>query len=143
MFADGDAPVFSRIADRTRACQRRGDYTNPLGDVHGHLMPRPSLRSGSAAGMEGGLARMYTKISQIRAERSKDKTLLLNTGDTIQGSVEALFTKRQALVDVLNRFAIDAYAPAGRLKLIEPMPITSFGKSRNPTVARRRNRDDI
>ena len=70
---------------------------------------------------------MYTKISQIRAERSKDKTLLLNTGDTIQGSVEALFTKRQALVDVLNRFAIDAYAPAGRLKLIEPMPITSFG----------------
>ena len=82
-----------------------------MGDVHGHLMPRPSLRSGSAAGMEGGLARMYTKISQIRAERSKDKTLLLNTGDTIQGSAEALFTKGQALVDVLNRFAIDAYAP--------------------------------
>ena len=38
-------------------------------------------------------------------------TLLLNTGDTIQGSAEALFTKGQALVDVLNRFAIDAYAP--------------------------------
>jgi 2',3'-cyclic-nucleotide 2'-phosphodiesterase (5'-nucleotidase family) len=52
---------------------------------------------------------MYTKISEIRAARSN--TLLLNTGDTIQGSAEALFTKGQALVDVLNRFAIDAYAP--------------------------------
>jgi sulfur-oxidizing protein SoxB len=82
-----------------------------MGDVHGHLMPRPSIRGGTPARTEGGLARMYTKISQIRAERSNDKTLLLNTGDTIQGSAEALFTKGQALVDVLNRFAIDAYVP--------------------------------
>ena len=52
---------------------------------------------------------MYTKISQIRATHSRN-TLLFNTGDTIQGSAEALFTKGQALVDVLNRFAIDAYA---------------------------------
>jgi len=37
--------------------------------------------------------------------------LLINTGDTIQGSAEALFTRGQALVDVLNRFGIDAYAP--------------------------------
>ena len=82
-----------------------------MGDVHGHLMPRPSIRGETSARTEGGLARMYTKISEIRAERSSDKTLLLNTGDTIQGSAEALFTKGQALVDVLNRFAIDAYAP--------------------------------
>ena len=82
-----------------------------MGDVHGHLMPRPSIRAGNSAQTEGGLARMYTKISEIRAKRSNDKTLLLNTGDTIQGSAEALFTKGQALVDVLNHFSIDAYAP--------------------------------
>ena len=80
-----------------------------MGDVHGHLMPRPSIRGETSAKTEGGLARMYTKISEIRAQRPN--TLLLNTGDTIQGSAEALFTKGQALVDVLNRFAIDAYAP--------------------------------
>jgi sulfur-oxidizing protein SoxB len=78
-----------------------------MGDVHGHLMPRPSVRGQTPARTEGGLARMYTEISRIRAERPN--TLLLNTGDTIQGSAEALFTKGQALVDVLNRFAIDAY----------------------------------
>jgi sulfur-oxidizing protein SoxB len=82
-----------------------------MGDVHGHLMPRPSVRGETTAKTEGGLARMYTKISEIRAARASDKTLLLNTGDTIQGSAEALFTRGQALVDVLNRFAIDAYAP--------------------------------
>ena len=78
-----------------------------MGDLHGHLMPRPSIRGETTARTEGGLARMYTKISQIRAKHSN--TLLFNTGDTIQGSAEALFTKGQALVDVLNRFSINAY----------------------------------
>ena len=53
---------------------------------------------------------MHTKINEIRAQRTKEKTLLLNTGDTIQGSAEALFTKGQAIVEVLNRFGIDAFA---------------------------------
>jgi len=73
-------------------------------------MPRPSVRGDTTAKSEGGLARMYTKIEEIRA-RHAGKSLLINTGDTIQGSAEALFTRGQALVDVLNRFRIDAYTP--------------------------------
>jgi sulfur-oxidizing protein SoxB len=82
-----------------------------MGDVHGHLTPRPALNGKTAGSTEGGLARMFTVINEIRARRSKGKTLLVNTGDCIQGSAEALFTRGQALVDVLNRFGIDAYAP--------------------------------
>jgi 2',3'-cyclic-nucleotide 2'-phosphodiesterase (5'-nucleotidase family) len=112
-----------------------------MGDVHGHMVPRPSLQpktpnSGKTLGAsktldaskttattntvgatkpavatEGGLARMMTTINEIRARRTRGKTLLINTGDTIQGSAEALFTRGQALVDVLNRFRIDAYTP--------------------------------
>src|SRR5215831_1317096 len=82
-----------------------------MGDVHGHLMPRPSLSGKNQASTEGGLARMFTAINDIRARRGKGKTLLINTGDSIQGSAEALFTRGQAMVDVLNRFGIDAYAP--------------------------------
>lgn len=78
-----------------------------MGDIHGHLVARHNLRSDGTGRMEGGLARMYTKIKQIRARESN--SLLINTGDTIQGSAEALFTKGQALVDVLNLFKIDAY----------------------------------
>ena len=87
-----------------------------IGDIHGHVMPRPNLRSdGRGDKPEGGLARMYTLIEKIRREgNSKDgkkHTLLLNTGDTVQGSAEALYTRGQALVDVLNTFGIDGFAP--------------------------------
>lgn len=96
-----------------------------IGDIHGHMVPRPNLRSdGRGNKPEGGLARMYTLIEQIRNHADDDRggskkakpnprksTLLLNTGDTIQGSAEALYTRGQALVDVLNEFGIDGYAP--------------------------------
>lgn len=85
-----------------------------LGDIHGHLVPRANVRSDTTGHMEGGLARMYTVIKEIR-ERGRsgklDTTILVNTGDTLQGSGEALFTRGQAVVDVLNRFGIQAYAP--------------------------------
>lgn len=80
-----------------------------MGDVHGHLIPRPNVRSDGDGRMEGGLARMYTKIQSIRGDGRK--ALLINTGDTIQGSAEALYTRGQALVDVINLFKIDAFAP--------------------------------
>lgn len=82
-----------------------------MGDLHGHLVPHPSIHPDAQGKTEGGLARMYTRIEEIRARRGRAATLLLNTGDTIQGSAEALFTRGQALVDVLNRFGIDAYTP--------------------------------
>jgi S-sulfosulfanyl-L-cysteine sulfohydrolase len=85
-----------------------------IGDIHGHLVPRPNVRSDNVGKMEGGLARMYTAIEQIR-ERARDgkldTSLLVNTGDTLQGSGEALFTRGQAMVDVLNLFGIQAYTP--------------------------------
>jgi len=80
-----------------------------IGDLHGHLVPRPSLRGDGPGGHEGGLARMATLIKQIRAERPN--TILVNTGDTIQGSAEALFTRGQALVDVVDLLGVDVFAP--------------------------------
>ena len=80
-----------------------------MGDVHGHLVPRPNVRSNSDGRMEGGLARMYTQIDKLRGNGKK--ALLINTGDTIQGSAEALYTKGQAVVDVINLFKIDVFAP--------------------------------
>ncbi len=80
-----------------------------LGDIHGHLIPRPHLRSDGNGQLQGGLARMYHLIETIRQRHPN--SLLINTGDTIQGSAEALYTEGQALVDVLNLFKIDAFAP--------------------------------
>lgn len=80
-----------------------------MGDVHGHLIPRPNARSDGDGRMEGGLARMYTQINKLRGNGKK--ALLINTGDTVQGSAEALYTKGQAVVDVINLFKIDVFAP--------------------------------
>lgn len=93
------------------------------GDIHGHLLPRYNLRSDAVgASMEGGVARMYTVIKALRKDavecnyvhRKKvctDTSLLLNTGDTLQGSGEALFSRGQAMIDVLNNFGFVAHAP--------------------------------
>ena len=85
------------------------------GDIHGHLVPRPNLRSDAVGhSMEGGVARMYTIIKDLRKEATINKvntSLLLNTGDTVQGSGEALFSRGQAMIDVLNAFKFDAHAP--------------------------------
>lgn len=83
------------------------------GDFHGHLAPRPNLRStvDFPGQMVGGLARVATKIKQIQALRGGDNTLVMHTGDTIQGSGEALYTRGQAIVDVVDLLGVDAYAP--------------------------------
>lgn len=82
-----------------------------MGDLHGHLNTRPDLREGSPTHGQrvGGLAHLYTAVEEIRARRAH--TLLVNTGDTIQGSAEALYTSGQAMVDILKRFRIDAFVP--------------------------------
>lgn len=81
-----------------------------MGDLHGHLVPHPSVRSDAAGNTEGGVARIYTLVEQIRRAHP-NKTLLVNTGDSLHGSAEAMFTRGEAMIRVLNAFRFDAYAP--------------------------------
>jgi len=59
--------------------------------------------------MVGGLAYVYDQISKIR--QAHPNSLLINTDDTIQGSAEGLFSHGEALVEILNKFKIDAFTP--------------------------------
>jgi 2',3'-cyclic-nucleotide 2'-phosphodiesterase (5'-nucleotidase family) len=84
------------------------------GDFHGHLTPRPNLRSNAdyPGQMVGGLARVAAKIKEIQAGKGgAGNTLLMHTGDTIQGSGEVLYTRGQAIVDVVDMLGVNAYAP--------------------------------
>jgi 2',3'-cyclic-nucleotide 2'-phosphodiesterase (5'-nucleotidase family) len=108
VVALGSACCTSAIAEeKSKAGKVKTIKLIHIGDIHGHLIPRPNLRSDGSGQKEGGLARMYTEIKKIRNKN----TILINTGDTIQGSAEALYTRGQALVDVVNMFKIDAFAP--------------------------------
>ncbi|QUS38725.1 thiosulfohydrolase SoxB [Tardiphaga alba] len=59
-------------------------------------------------GRMGGMDRIATLISAVRAERGDDKVLLLDGGDTWQGSWTSLQTKAQDMIDVMSALKLDA-----------------------------------
>lgn len=76
-------------------------------DLHGDFHSHANVRDGQPS--EGGLSRVFTVIESIR--QSSQNSFYVHTGDTIQGSAEALFTKGQAMLDVMNAFGVQAFAP--------------------------------
>jgi sulfur-oxidizing protein SoxB len=59
-------------------------------------------------GRIGGLDRAATVVKAVRAERGDDKVLLIDSGDTLQGSLGALRTKGQDVVDCMKLLKPDA-----------------------------------
>jgi sulfur-oxidizing protein SoxB len=59
-------------------------------------------------GRMGGMDRIATLIGAVRAERGDDRVLLLDGGDTWQGSWTSLQTKAQDMVDIMSALKVDA-----------------------------------
>jgi sulfur-oxidizing protein SoxB len=59
-------------------------------------------------GRMGGMDRIATLIGAVRAERGEANVLLLDGGDTWQGSWTSLQTKAQDMVDVMSALKLDA-----------------------------------
>ena len=59
-------------------------------------------------GRMGGMDRVATLINAVRAERGAGNVLLLDGGDTWQGSWTSLQTKAQDMVDVMSALKLDA-----------------------------------
>jgi sulfur-oxidizing protein SoxB len=58
-------------------------------------------------GKMGGVAHMKTIIEEVRRDRGKDNVLLLDSGDTWQGTAVALKTDGEAIVDAQNYLGVD------------------------------------
>ncbi len=58
-------------------------------------------------GKMGGISHMKTMIDHIKKERGNDNVLLLDSGDTWQGTAVALKTKGEAIVDAQNYLGVD------------------------------------
>ncbi|CAA6824915.1 MAG: 5'-nucleotidase (EC, partial [uncultured Sulfurovum sp.] len=58
-------------------------------------------------GKMGGVSHMKTLVDHVRKERGDDNVLLLDSGDTWQGTAVALHTKGEAIVDAQNYLGVD------------------------------------
>jgi sulfur-oxidizing protein SoxB len=61
-------------------------------------------------GRMGGYAHIATLVKQVRAERP-GKTLLLDGGDTLQGSATSLWTDAEDMVQAINTLGVDVMCP--------------------------------
>lgn len=61
-------------------------------------------------GRMGGYAHIATLVKKVRAERS-GRTLLLDGGDTLQGSATSLWTNAEDMVQAINRLGVDVMCP--------------------------------
>ncbi len=58
-------------------------------------------------GKVGGFAHLATLVNRLRAEAGPEKTLLLDGGDTWQGSGTSLWTQGADMVEACNRLGVD------------------------------------
>ncbi len=74
-------------------------------DLHGHI------RHGSAGQDSGGWLRLATLIKQQRRQAGGDRTVLVDCGDTAQGTLEASLSRGQVAVEMLNLLDYDVWVP--------------------------------
>ena len=73
-------------------------------DIHGYILGEPTKKEPAGA---GGLLRCATLIGQVRAQEKN--VLLLDSGDTIQGSAESLLTGGRIMMRAMEWLHYDAW----------------------------------
>ncbi|MCC0029265.1 MAG: thiosulfohydrolase SoxB [Brucellaceae bacterium] len=111
-------------------------YTIEPGTPHAYALTSEDFAAlAKTYGRMGGLDRVATVVKRIRGERGEDKVLLLDGGDTWQGSYTAQQTLGGDMVEVMNAMAPDAmtghweftYGTDRVKELVEGLPFAFLG----------------
>jgi sulfur-oxidizing protein SoxB len=80
----------------------------PAGGLEAHAFSYLDFPEAAAQyGAVGGFAHLKTLVGRLRAERGDGNTLLLDGGDTWQGSGTAYWTRGMDMVGACNRLGVD------------------------------------
>jgi sulfur-oxidizing protein SoxB len=102
---EAGTPPFTTGAAFLRA------YGIARGSAAAHALTHLDFESLAARyGRMGGYAHLATLVGRIRAERP-GRTLLLDGGDTLQGSATTLWTRGADMVRVMNQLGVDVLTP--------------------------------
>ncbi|MFZ2101130.1 MAG: thiosulfohydrolase SoxB [Oricola sp.] len=111
-------------------------YNIEPGTPHAYALTSEDFVSlAKSYGRMGGLDRVATVIKRIRAERGEDNVLLLDGGDTWQGSYASLQTQGSDMIELMNALQPDAMTGhweftygADRVKeLVDSLPFSFLG----------------
>ncbi|WP_193177375.1 thiosulfohydrolase SoxB [Oricola nitratireducens] len=111
-------------------------YNIEPGTPHAYALTSEDFVSlAKAYGKMGGLDRVATVIKRIRGERGDDNVLLLDGGDTWQGSYTSLQTQGSDMVELMNTLMPDAmtghweftYGADRVTELVESLPFSFLG----------------
>ncbi|MBF0167378.1 MAG: thiosulfohydrolase SoxB [Alphaproteobacteria bacterium] len=86
-------------------------YGFRTGSLEAHAYSHLSFAELAAKlGPMGGYAHVASLVKRVKAERP-GKVLLMDGGDTLQGSATSLWTQGRDMIDVINQLGIDVFAP--------------------------------
>lgn len=81
------------------------------GSAEAHALAHPGFTElARRYGRMGGYAHIATLVERIRAERP-GRTLLLDGGDTLQGSATSLWTDAEDMVQAINQLGVEVLSP--------------------------------
>ena len=86
-------------------------------------------------GRVGGLDRMATVVKAVRAERGSQRVLLLDGGDTLQGSYTALQTRGGDMASVMRQLGVEATTGHWEFTLGADRVHELFGDTAQPGLA--------
>ncbi|UCE90325.1 MAG: thiosulfohydrolase SoxB, partial [Pseudomonadota bacterium] len=78
-------------------------------------------------GKVGGFAHLSTLVKKIRASHGPDKTLLLDGGDTWQGSGTAYWTRGKDMVGACNRLGVDVMTGHWEFTYLDEEVVSNVG----------------